>query len=1021
VDPYPLGDRIDGVVTMRSREAPNATAVRQGSDRMSYARLAERAATVAGRLREVGVAPGSFVPTIMDYSPDLIAILLGIMRAGCAYVCLDPWWPADRLRDVIEQSKARVVIGDETRPAQTPARALLQPERGMSELQPQGIGTDAACVFFTSGSSGRPKGVVVPHRGLVRAVVGNPYLPFDRQTVHLVASPLPWDGFAHEVWGPLLNGGCCVLRASGPGPLDASALRGYLREGVNSLLLPSPLFTILAEEEVDLFRDVKLLVVAGDRLSIRAARRVMRRFPRLELVNGYGPAENSLITAAHVVRSQDLAETATDVPIGKPVPLTSVALIDESGALARPGETGELVTGGDGVALEYLGNPAETAQRFFTVTTGSMRPGRYYRTGDLASLDADGLLHYRGRIDRQVKLNGIRIEPGEVEAVIESHRQITGCAVTIVETVPGRAQLACAYTTVDGDPVEEEQVRQSAGQRLLATMVPAIICHVDRLPVGDTGKVDIAAIQDLIATRLAEPGRSSDPGPSRDSLLTEIRALLGRPALTYQDDLLGAGMTSLDAVRLAARLGTRFGTDVTAVDIFRLRTVEAIRTHTAGRRPRIQSPVLVKASASGDARLTSAQRRQLFAEWAYPGDMDNMIVEVYLISGPLQIDVLESAIRRTVMQHRSLSTIFPLSNAEPVARALSEEDIGSPLTEVPAVGLTGLSPDEGAQQFAEQSWTSGQFLLDREIPLRARVCRLDGDRSLFSLHMHHIAVDGRSEQVLLRAVMSAYADVLAGRAAAPPPCTSYADFAEWEHENVERWVADGIDYWRSALADPPAPFLPEPKGRAQARCRTVVRTIDSQAIAQLTRAAARRGGPPVSALLAATALALGRTFTVNDLCLGTVTSGRLDPAFDDVVGLFINPLAVPVREVLGEPGALLAAVADRVLSALDHAATPFDELVRILRPPRERHPWFQALAILQEARPQGDFIKGITVTPLRTYQPLTSREWMLQAFPRFDGCWDLVASGRSDGLDEITFLDIAQGLQHSVGELARLD
>jgi amino acid adenylation domain-containing protein len=981
---YDDGDRIDQIVERHAGRTPDRVAVRQGDDCLTYAELWAGARAVAGRLTAAGVRHGDVVPVLLDRSPGLVSILLGVQHAGAAYACLDPAWPAGRIADVLDRTGRRLIVDDAT--------AWLAPDGPPPAVATGTTGGDAACVFFTSGSTGRPKGVVAPHRGLIRAVRAVPGIPAGPETTFLAASPLPWDGFSFELLVPLLNGGTCVLAAPGPGPLDAERFAGHLREGVNSLFLPSSLFTILAEEATDLFAEIRLLVVGGDRMNTSAAARLLGRFPGLRLVNAYGPAENSIVTSVRPVRPEDVADITTDVPIGMPIPHTSVVLLGSDGRPVADGTVGEIVTGGDGMALGYLGDPEETHRRFFTVTDGLLPAGRYYRTGDLASRDAAGQLRYRGRADRQVKLNGIRTEPGEVEAVLEAIPGLTGCAVTVLPD-PVRPVLACAYTSVDGRPLDSAAIREAASARLLPAMIPAVLRHVDRLPLGGTGKVDLAAVRALLST-----GPMPRSGPADgDPLAAEIAEMLGRPALRSDDDLLDAGLTSLDAVRIAARCTARLGGAVTLADVYIARTVEGLRRRAAGR------PIRRVASSDPvvDLPLTHAQRRFLVGEWLHPGGADNQVLEVYRLDGPLDADVLAAAVRRVVDRHIALRTVFPLRDGEPTQHILAPDEVGDLLERRPA------GPDP--QAFADACRRTGGFALDRRPPVRFVL----GGSHLLALHAHHVAIDGRSEQVIIPDLFEAYADVLAGRGPRPKPEPDHRAYAAWEaNAPADQREAD-LAYWRPIVEALPAPLFAARPGEAASRFG--IRTINAWTVRQLTRAAARHGGPPVAALAAATGQALRRTFEAPAVALGLVTDGRSDPAFADVVGYLVNPVLLTLTSS-GDP---VAEAAAGVVSGLQHGVTPYDELLWVLRRPGDRHPWFQALLVLQGHRPGGELAPGLTVTAARTLPQRTGRDWTVQAFPRPDGGWDLVTEARADGIDKATAVLLADELEAATLQIAK--
>jgi amino acid adenylation domain-containing protein len=1013
------------VVAARAAETPDAVAVRQGDRTLTYAQLVTGAAGVADRLRARGVRRDTFVPTIMDRSVDLVTVLLGILSAGAAYVPVDRHWPLARREHVIARSSGPVTVVDDVEPpygtaGYASAVELLGggPTGSASNGWAAGTGTDPACVFFTSGSTGWPKGVVAPHRGIVRAVVDSPALPFGPHTTQLVAAPIAWDGFAFELWAALLNGGCAVLREGETGPVDGHALRRAVRDGVNTLLLPSPLFTVLAEERPDLFGELALLVVAGDRMSVAASRRVLHRFPGLHLVNAYGPAENSIITTAHVVRPADLDESATDVPIGRPVPRARVAVVDETGAPVPPGSVGELLVSGDGVAIGYLGEPEETARSFTAGERGPLPPGRWYRTGDLVALDGEGNLRYRGRRDRQVKINGVRIEPGEIEAVLEAIPAIAACAVTLHAPGPGRTELACVYTTPDGTPLPERAIRTAAADRLLDVMIPTIFCHCAELPVGATGKIDHTALVPLVEAHLARVSTARRPvdGSSRPVLLDEIAALLGRTGIGAGDNLLDNGMTSLDALRVAARIGDALGVGVGVADVYRWRSVEAISRQVTRRPAAAHGAVPVTPADTTDAPLASAQRRFLFAERLSPGAADNLTVQMYLLRGPLRTDDLRRALRDVVDRHPVLRTVYPVVHGEPVQRVLNPADAMPTLEEVPVPGMADRPVEEAAQDLATDGWNRTPFRLDREVPLRVTLYRLGAERHLLRLLIHHIAIDGWSERVLVSDLAASYRY---GGALRQPPtgALTYPDYGRWERGQLDAWAGADLGHWNQVLAEAPSPFLPPPTSAREAEVAELVRTVDGPTVARLVRAAARSGGPPLAGVVAAAGMALGRAFGVSGVCLGTVVSTRFDTAWEPVLGCFINPVPLVLHTVFGPAADVLRGSATEVLSALEHARTPFDELVRVIGPARGRHPWFQAFVVLQDEPVEARLDRHTTLVPVRVRQPRTSREWLLQVFPRPDGGWDLVAHWRRDGLSPVQATSVLDGLVAAIGEL----
>ncbi|MBM0275406.1 non-ribosomal peptide synthetase [Micromonospora sp. STR1s_6] len=572
-DPYRHGDRIERVVARHARMTPAAVAVQQGERRLSYAELVSRADRIAAALAARGVGPGDVVPVCLPRSVELVAVLLGVLATGAAYVAMDPGWPADRKATVFDGTRCRLLVADDPVPGRPGLAVASYPDlaAGWDRPAPR-TGLDGgapACVFYTSGSTGRPKGAVSPHRGTIRTLVDHPDIPLDPTTVFLQAAPLPWDGLSLELWAPLLNGGRCQLLDAHLPALDVAGLATMVERGVNSLWLTSSLFNVLADEAPELFDRIQLLLVGGERVSAPHVRRVLDRFPGLRVVNGYGPAESTIFTTTHVIRPDDVRDPDADVPIGRPVPRTGIRLVDNEDHPVPAGSVGEILVSGDGLAIGYLGDPDETARAFV-----ELAGVRHYRTGDLGCLDEEGVLHYRGRADRQFKVNGVRIEPGEVESVLVAHPRIATGAVLRLELTPGRPELAMVYRSHDGLPLTDAELRAFAAPRLLPAMTPTVWRHVDRLPLGPTGKVDGIALRALAEQAvLARRGpEAAVPASAADPFLADVRRVLDAPHLAASDDVFAAGATSLDAVRLALRAMRRLGRRVTVADVHRART-----------------------------------------------------------------------------------------------------------------------------------------------------------------------------------------------------------------------------------------------------------------------------------------------------------------------------------------------------------------------------------------------------------------------------------------------------------------
>jgi amino acid adenylation domain-containing protein len=1017
---YANGDRIEQLVRHHERLNPDAAAVRQGDQTLSYRDLVGLADRVAAGLRERGAGPGTVVPVCLPRSPDLVGVLLGILTTGAAYLAMDPAWPAERREYVLTSSGSGFLVAAESgapTPAGVVGLTLAQLTADGVAVPPSGLdGAQPACVFYTSGSTGRPKGAVSPHRGTVRVLVGNPDLPFDADTVFLQAAPLPWDGMSLELWAPLVNGGCCVLLDAHAPLLDVAALSDAVRRGVNSLWLTSSLFNVFVDEAVDLFGALRVAMVGGERVSVAHLRRLLDRFPDLLLVHGYGPAEDTIFATTHIVRPDDVRVPAVDVPIGRPVPGTGVVVVDEALRPLPAGRPGELLVSGDGLASGYLGDPATTARAFV-----DLDGVRHYRTGDLAVFE-DGVFRYRGRLDRQVKVNGVRIEPGEVEANLERHPGVRSCSVVRAGR-DDRPRLVALFESPDAVAPTADALREFVAGQLLPAMIPTILRPVDRLPLGPTGKVDVGRVQEMaeLLIREVEPEISAGGVAAPDSsgpeggLLSVARSVLGVPGLSPDDDLFTAGATSLDLVRLVSRSAAVLPAPIGLTDVYRAPTVHGLLAAADGRAG--AEPGLPVVAPVTDAPLSHAQTRFWLSEQLYPGAADNMLVLAYLVTGQWEPRLLRLAFEDVVERHEVLRTIYPPKGRTAVARVVQPAPF-----DVEMIPVLDGDDVETALRRLTADWWRTPFDLAAEPPFRVRVSRLGEDRYLLGLHLHHLAFDGWSERILMADLAFAYRARASGAEPVFPALPPYSAYQRSEGRSSAVAAEPALRHWRSVLEPPVAPaFAPPRAGSPEGPRIELTRRLPESLVSGLRSAASRVGAPTAAVLSAAVAHAVARAFGVGQVCVGTVPLSRPDPHFDGVIGYFVEPLPLALRSA-GEVDAdqVLKESAEQVRGAMNQPLIPFDDLVRTLAPPRPRgrHPWFQTWAVVQHEPPSGELGPGVRYRPVRVSAPTTAMELLVEAIPQAEGGSELVVSGRADGLGGTALRDVLETLVETLGQYA---
>jgi amino acid adenylation domain-containing protein len=495
--PARIGQSVHVLFEEQATLAPNRDALRFEGGRLSYGDLNQRANHLARTLRQLGVRPDQGVGVLIERSPEMIIGLLAILKAGGAYVPLDPAWPERRLDFVLEDSAVEIVLTQPSlrdRFSGAPAEivCLEAADSARDDSNPNNLvhSGNLAYICYTSGSTGAPKGVLIEHRGVVRLVKDANYLSLGPKDVTLQIAPLAFDASAFEIWGALLNGGCCALYP--PALPSISGLgRRIRRLEVTSIFLIPPLFHAAVDENLSVLAPTRYLFVGGDVVSPEHVRQALRGLPGTRITLCYGPTENSCITTTFAATAENM-EGRTTAPLGQAISNTQVYVLDENLQPVPPGDTGELCAGGQGVARGYWKRDQLTAEKF--LPDPFYAGGRLFRTGDRVRLMPDGNLEFLGRLDQQVKIRGYRIELLEIEAVLRQHPQVREAAVLADEERPGQKTLtAYVLPNSDSTPTSAE-LRSFLAQSLPEWMWPAKWILMESLPFNASGKIDRLAL-----------------------------------------------------------------------------------------------------------------------------------------------------------------------------------------------------------------------------------------------------------------------------------------------------------------------------------------------------------------------------------------------------------------------------------------------------------------------------------------------------------------------------------------------
>ncbi len=698
-----LEDETLGELFLRQvKRVPEAVAVSFGDEQVSYGELTRRSGELALRLQERGVGPEVPVGLQMERSIELIVAILAVVRAGGAYVPLDPAYPRERLERLVEDSGAVVVLGRGAAGSSGPASSgaprsqspVLGPGRPHSSVEPLGEGSpeQLAYLIYTSGSTGVPKGVAVPHRAVARLILGANYVTLSGADRIAQVSTPSFDAATFEIWGALLTGARLVVFP--PGARSLAELGREIRQsGVTVLWLTAGLFQQMVESQLEDLVGVGQLLAGGDVLSPVHVARLRRSLPECRLINGYGPTEGTTFTCTYSV---EVADPGSPVPIGRPISNTTATVLDRELRPVPIGVAGELCAGGLGLARGYWGDPARTAEKFVPDAGGAVPGARLYRTGDRVRLLADGRVEFLGRLDRQVKVRGFRVEPGEVESALAAHPGVRAAAVD-VRPEPGGGRRLVAWVVGEVPALE---LRRYLLAKLPEHAVPAAFVPLPGLPLTPQGKVDRSALSEAVEAVEAGESRGAGGcvggGMPRGPRSRRCWRRSGRRC--WAGNGWGSGRTSstlgghsLLATRVASRVRSAFGVEFPLSDLFEAPTVGALAARieaalrTAGG---AEVPPLVPIPRDGALPLSFAQERLWFLDQLEPeSPFYNIAGGVQLVggAGSLAVPALASSLAEVVARHEALRTTFAVVGGEPVQRIAPPGPFQLPVADLSAL------------------------------------------------------------------------------------------------------------------------------------------------------------------------------------------------------------------------------------------------------------------------------------------------------------------------------------------------
>ncbi|UKE71447.1 non-ribosomal peptide synthase/polyketide synthase [Xanthomonas graminis] len=964
---------------------PQAIALVDGLRELSYAELDTRANRLAHHLIAHGVGPEDRVALFLQRGIDLVVAILAVLKAGAAYLPMDPAYPAERLAFMLDDAQPRLLLAHRELADALPTDARIatvwmdaeadawaqQPAHApqRTDLLPQ----HPAYVIYTSGSTGTPKGVIVAHAQVVRLLhaTGACVAP-TAEDVWTLFHSCAFDFSVWELWGALAHGGRLVVvpQHTARDPVAFHALLCQQRVSVLNQT-PSAFQALLdAQRDSSLQHTLRMVIFGGEALQpANLAPWFAQHGQRTALINMYGITETTVHVTAHGLTPQD-AQRAGHSPIGAPLADLRAYVLASDGQCLPIGVAGELHVAGAGLARGYLGRPGLTAERFVPDPFAKQPGERMYRTGDLARWQADGRLEYLGRNDDQVKLRGFRIELGEIQAALRSCDGVRQAAVVVREDSTGDKRLV-AYLVGDTDiTLNADALRTQLGARLPDYMLPAAYVQLDTLPLTANGKLDRRALPAPDVDALAAQAYLAPEG-EREILLADLwHELLGVECVGRYDNFFALGGHSLLAVRLISRICTSLGLELPLATLFaqpRLADLAQALDSVAAS----ALPAIMPADRGQPLPLSFAQQRLWFlAQLDVQADLAYLMPNGLRLRGTLDRHALRQALDRIVARHATLRTRIALHQNEPV-QLIDADSIGFPCSEHDL--STYADPEAQAQIHAEQE-TQTPFDLAHDTLARGQLLRLGEDDHVLLVTLHHLVSDGWSMGLLVRELSTLYTAFAQGKPDPLPPLPlQYADIAVWQR----RWIGGQIlqrqrDFWVDHLHDAP-PLLELPTDRARPprqdyRGAMVDFVLDAELTAALKSLSQHHGATLFMTLFAAWGVLLSRLSGQDQVVIGTPVANRHRSEFEPLIGLFVNTQALRI-DLRGNPSLadLLAQVRANALAAQAHQDLPFEQLIEALNPARglAHHPVFQVMFVWQNTPDRDIVLPGLELHPMQ--------------------------------------------------------
>lgn len=937
--PYPSDETIKGLFEEQVGKTPQATALVFQDKVWSYAALNQYANRLSDYLKkEYSVQPGDYAGIMLNRGEALILSILSILKAGCAYIPVDPEFPEERIAYIRKDSQWKVLIDDDFLSRFSEISEHYNPENAASSI----TAASPAYILYTSGSTGTPKGVIVSHKNVIRLVKADNYAKLKADDVILSTGAISFDATTFEYWGALLNGGRLIVCPQGT-LLDPALLEEEIvKHKVTTIFFTSGWFNQLVDTNIRVFKTLRTLLTGGDMVSIAHVHHLKKTYPALNILHVYGPTENTTFSTCYPVDA-----ITPVIPIGKPISNSSAYILDNYQQLVPVGVVGEICLGGDGVAIGYLNNDEATREKF--IPNPYQANDRLYRSGDLGRWLPDGNIEFIGRKDDQIKIRGYRIELGEIENALRGCAGVEKSLVMAKPNTHGEKTLVC-YVAGRQD-LTAGDLKAYLGNRLPSYMIPEYFVVLEDFPLSSTGKTDRSRLPDPKEFLIEHTTLYAEPVNSDQQTLHRIwKEVLDRERISIKDSFFEIGGQSIKAIRLINKIASEFGVKLEMRELFMTPVLEDQATLI-----RQKNNVITEIKATTeqeDYPLSSSQKRLWVLSHMEQGNVAYNIPGVYIFEGSLNKPALEKSFIALINRHEALRTLF-VENEEEGARQLITPLITQ--FSIPVVSVAKTEKQQAEVKTLVEKEISLPFDLSKGPLIRARLIQLQDDRFVFVYVIHHIVSDGWSVNVMIKELLGFYQNVVNNRQDETPALRiHYKDYAVWEQQQLnDEQLEKHRAYWLNQF-EGTIPLLELPGDYPRPAVKTyngalIHKTIDRSVASGFRALLQKEESTVFMGLLAAINVLLYRYSDQADIVIGSPVAGRNHIDLENQIGFYVNTLALRNRFKAGDTyHSLLQQVKTQVLQAYEHQIYPFDRLVDELQLKRDmgRSALFDVMVVL---------------------------------------------------------------------------